>query len=294
MSQSMAELTIVKNTYNGKVRDIYDLGDTLLIVTSDRISAFDVVFPNLIPDKGKILNQISVHFFKATQSIIPNHFITDLVEEYPAELQTLKKELEGRSMLVRKTRVVPFECIVRGYISGSAWQEYQKFGTVSNMIMPEGLKESQRFPNPLFTPSTKASDGHDENISYHEMLTRIDELLAEKLKDTSIALYKYAHDFLKGKNIILADTKFEFGSIGSELYLIDEVFTPDSSRFWDVSEYVAGTSPKSFDKQYLRDYVTSIGWDKEPPAPELPMEVVEATAAKYKEAYHRITGEHLS
>jgi len=288
----MAELPVVKATYNGKVRDIYDLGDTLLIVTSDRISAFDVVFPNPIPEKGKILNQISVFFFKATQDIVKNHFITDRVEEYPAEFLPFKSELEGRSMLVKKTRVIPFECIVRGYISGSAWQEYQKFSTVSNMIMPDGLKESQKFPNPLFTPSTKSSDGHDENISYHEMLTRIDELIAEKLKDTSIALYKFAHDYLKEKDIILADTKFEFGTIGSEIYLIDEICTPDSSRFWDVQEYLVGTSPKSFDKQYLRDYVTSIGWDKEPPAPELPGEVVKATLEKYKEAYRRITGDN--
>jgi phosphoribosylaminoimidazole-succinocarboxamide synthase len=291
MSQSMAELPIVKNTYNGKVRDIYDLGDTLLIVTSDRISAFDVVFPNLIPDKGKILNQISVFFFEKTKHIVKNHFITAKVEEYPPELHPFKAELDGRSMLVKKTRVLPFECIVRGYISGSAWQEYQRFGTVSDMIMPDDLKESQRFPNPLFTPSTKATDGHDENISYHDMVSRIDENIAEHLKHISISLYKFAHDMLKDKGILIADTKFEFGTIGHEIYLIDEVFTPDSSRFWDVDEYVAGTSPKSFDKQYIRDYVLQIGWDKEPPAPELPKDVITATLSKYKEAYYRITGD---
>ncbi len=292
MSQNIAELPIVKRTYNGKVRDIYDLGDTLLIVTSDRVSAFDVVFPNLITGKGKILNQISVYFFEKTKHIIQNHFITDKVEEYPSELHPFKAEIEGRSMLVKKTRVLPFECIVRGYISGSAWQEYKRFGTVHNMIMPDGLKESQRFPKALFTPSTKAVDGHDENISYHEMASRIDELIAERLKNVSLALFKYAHDFLKGKHILLADTKFEFGTIGSEIYLIDEVFTPDSSRLWDAHEYVAGIAQTSLDKQFIRDYVQQIGWDKEPPAPELPLEVIKATLSKYKEAYHRITGEN--
>lgn len=292
MSLKIAELPIVKNTYSGKVRDIYDLGDTLLIVTTDRISAFDVVFPNMIPDKGKILNQISVFFFEKTKHIIQNHFITDKVEAYPEEFHPFRSELEERSMLVRKTRVLPFECIVRGYITGSAWQEYQRSSTISNMIMPDGMKESQRFPNPLFTPSTKATDGHDENISYHEMLSRIDVTIAEKLKDISIALYIFAGDYLKSKGILLADTKFEFGTIGSDIYLIDEIFTPDSSRFWDMNEYEVGESPKSYDKQYIRDYVQKIGWDKEPPAPELPEEVVRGTVAKYKEAYHRITGDN--
>ncbi len=280
-----------RGAWQGKVRDIYDLGDTLLLVTSDRISAFDVVFPNLIPDKGKVLNQISKYFFETTGNIVRNHLLTAEPSEYPAELHPFADYLRDRSMLVYKTRVIPFECIVRGYISGSAWNEYKKSGTVNNMMMPGDMQESQRFPQPLFTPSTKAVDGHDENISYREMLNRMDEKLAGYVKDKSIELYNYAHEILLKENIILADTKFEFGTINSEVLLIDEVLTPDSSRFWDMASYEVGKAPLSFDKQFIRDYSVSIGWDKEPPAPELPEDVIMKTRDKYIQIYQTITGD---
>lgn len=294
MHDELIKLDIIKDSKHGKVRDIYDLGDTLLLVTTDRISAFDVVFPNLIPDKGKILNGISVHFFKSTKDIIPNHFLTDQVDEYPAELMPFKDYLAGRSMLVKKTRVIPFECIVRGYISGSAWNEYKRTATVGGMMIAEDMQESQKFNTPLFTPSTKADDGHDENISYREMMAHMDEWIARTLKDKSLALFSYAHELLKKQGIILADTKFEFGTIGGEIILIDECLTPDSSRFWELESYEIGTSPKSFDKQYIRDYLSSTGWDKQPPAPALPQDVIDKTRAKYLRIYNIITGSDLS
>lgn len=293
MHDELIKLDIIKDSKHGKVRDIYDLGDTLLLVTSDRISAFDVVFPNLIPDKGKILNGISVHFFKSTKDIIPNHFLTDQVDEYPAELMPFKDYLAGRSMLVKKTRVIPFECIVRGYISGSAWNEYKRTATVGGMMIAEDMQESQKFNTPLFTPSTKADDGHDENISYREMMAHMDEWIARTLKDKSLALFSYAHELLKKQGIILADTKFEFGTIGGEIILIDECLTPDSSRFWELESYEIGTSPKSFDKQFIRDYLSSTGWDKQPPAPALPQDVIDKTRAKYLSIYNIITGSDL-
>lgn len=285
------ELSIVNKHYAGKVRDIYDLGDKLLIVTSDRVSAFDVVFPTLIPNKGKILNSISTFFFKKSAGIVANHLISDKVEDYPQQLHQFKDELEDRSMLVKKTRVIPFECIVRGYISGSAWKEYTEYGTVGETLQPEGLKESQRFPEPMFTPSTKAESGNDENISYEEMMSRMDKNICEYLKEKSLALYKFGHQFLLERELILADTKFEFGTLDGNIIIIDEILTPDSSRFWDKSEYHIGTSVKSYDKQYLRDYIVQAGWDKKPPAPELPAEIVEKTYEKYYQAYKRIAGE---
>jgi phosphoribosylaminoimidazole-succinocarboxamide synthase len=294
MHEELKKLSIVKATYHGKVRDIYDLGDKLLIVTSDRISAFDVVFPNLIPDKGRILNGISVHFFKSTRDIVENHFITDLTEEYPPELQAFAPQLAGRSMLVRKTRVIPFECIVRGYISGSAWNEYKRTNTVGGMMIAEDMQESQKFAKALFTPSTKASEGHDVNISYREMLAHMDEWIARFLKDKSLSLYSYAHDLLKKEGIILADTKFEFGSIGNKIILIDECLTPDSSRFWELDSYQIGKSPKSFDKQYIRDYLNETAWDKQSQAPKLPEEVIEKTREKYLAIYKIITGKDLT
>jgi phosphoribosylaminoimidazole-succinocarboxamide synthase len=286
------DLAIVQNTYSGKVRDIYDLGDKLLIVTSDRISAFDCVFPNTIPNKGKILNQISVFFFNATKEIIPNHFITDKVDEYPEEFKEFENELKDRSMLVKKSRVIPYEAIVRGYITGSAWKEYNKSKTVGGIIQPTDLKESQKFPEPIFTPSTKAESGHDENISFEEMKRRMDPSLAEKIKKVSLDLFNFAHEILFSKDIILADTKFEFGSYGGELILIDEVLTPDSSRFWDKNEYHLGTTLKSYDKQYIRDFISDSGWDKNPPAPELPQNVIDKTYGKYYSAYKIICGEN--
>jgi phosphoribosylaminoimidazole-succinocarboxamide synthase len=294
MHDELMKLSIIKSSKHGKVRDIYDLGDTMLLVTSDRISAFDVVFPNLIPDKGKILNGISVHFFKSTSNIVPNHLISDQVEDYPAELHPFREYLQGRSMLVKKTRVIPFECIVRGYISGSAWAEYKRTNTVGGMMIAEDMQESQKFMNPLFTPSTKAENGHDENISYREMLSHMDEWIARTLKDKSLALYSYAHDILKKQGILLADTKFEFGSIGGEILLIDECLTPDSSRFWALDSYEIGSSPHSYDKQFIRDYLNGTGWDKQPPAPNLPQDVIDKTREKYLNIYKIITGKELS
>lgn len=294
MHEELVKLSLVKAHKHGKVRDIYDLGENLLIVTSDRISAFDVVFPNLIPDKGKILNGISVHFFKSTRDIVANHLISDQVEDYPSALHPFKEYLQGRSMLVKKTRVIPFECIVRGYISGSAWNEYKRTSTVGGMMITADMQESQRFPKPLFTPSTKATDGHDENISYREMLAHMDQGIAQELKAKSEALYNYAHDLLKKSGILLADTKFEFGSIRNEILLIDECLTPDSSRFWDLDSYQIGSSPNSFDKQYIRDYLNQSGWDKQAPAPVLPAEVIDKTRQKYLEIYHIITGKELT
>jgi len=291
MFDQISQLPIVNEAWQGKVRDIYDLGDTLLLVTSDRISAFDVVFPNLIPDKGKILNGISVYYFQHTTQIISNHLISADWHYYPKPLHEFSQALADRSMLVKKTRVIPFECIVRGYITGSAWSEYKKTCTVGGMLMPEELQESQRFPHPLFTPSTKADSGHDENISYREMLNRMDEQLAVFLKDKSIALFQFAHDKLLSDNIVLADTKFEFGTIGSEVLLIDEVLTPDSSRFWDMQSYEIGKTPLSYDKQFIRDYVTQAGWDKNPPAPALAQEVIDKTREKYIQIYKIITGD---
>ncbi|HPX57369.1 MAG TPA: phosphoribosylaminoimidazolesuccinocarboxamide synthase [Candidatus Cloacimonas acidaminovorans] len=293
MYNEISQLPLVQQSRQGKVRDIYDLGETLLIVSTDRISAFDVVFPTLIPDKGKILNAISVYFFNTTKDIVPNHFITADISEYPVELQRFGEYLEERSMLVKKTRVIPFECIVRGYLSGSAWKEYKKSNTIGGMLIAEEMQESQKFPNPLFTPSTKAEKGHDENISYREFMSRMDEPLAVYIKDKSLELYSYAHDLLLKKGIILADTKFEFGTIGSEVLLIDELFTPDSSRLWSLEDYEMGKSPKSYDKQFIRDYLENSGWDKQSLPPPLPEEVIEQTRQKYLNILKIITGKEL-
>jgi phosphoribosylaminoimidazole-succinocarboxamide synthase len=293
MYNEISQLPLVQQSRQGKVRDIYDLGETLLIVSTDRISAFDIVFPTLIPDKGKILNAISVYFFNATKDIVPNHFITANISEYPVELQRFGEYLEERSMLVKKTRVIPFECIVRGYLSGSAWKEYKKSNTIGGMLIAEEMQESQKFPHPLFTPSTKAEKGHDENISYREFMSRMDEPLAVYIKDKSLELYSYAHDLLLKKGIILADTKFEFGTISSEVLLIDELFTPDSSRLWSLEDYEMGKSPKSYDKQFIRDYLENSGWDKQSPPPPLPEEVIEQTRQKYLTILKIITGKEL-
>jgi len=291
MYQKISELEIVKNSKQGKVRDIYDLGNELLIVTTDRISAFDVVFAEEIPGKGKILNQIALHFFELTRDIVPNHLISAEVQDYPAEFAEYRDYLEGRSMLVKKTRVIPFECIVRGYISGSAWAEYARNGTVGGMMVAEELKESQKFAHPLFTPTTKAEAGHDENISYREMLHCMDERIAVFLKNKSLAVYNFAHEMLLKAGIILADTKFEFGTIGNQIYLVDEILTPDSSRFWPAESYEVGKSPASYDKQYIRDFLTQSGWNKQPPAPHLPDEVIRKTLDKYEQIRKIIIGD---
>lgn len=290
MIEEISKLNIVQAHYKGKVRDIFDLGENLLIITSDRISAFDVVFPNIIPNKGKILNQIAVFFFKMTKHIIPNHLITDQVEQFPQELHLYKDYLQDRSMLVTKAKVIPFECIVRGYITGSAWKEYKISKSIGGMNLPLGLLESQKFENPLFTPSTKAQSGHDENISYEELQLRVDQNIAEKLNKKSIELYNYIQKFLAEKSIILADTKLEFGTKDNHIFLIDEIFTPDSSRFWDANSYKIGSTPKSFDKQFIRDYISDTGWNKQSPAPKLPQSVIVKSYEKYYEIYKKIVG----
>lgn len=280
----------------GKVRDVYDLGDQLLIVSSDRISAYDYVLPTLIPDKGKILNQLSVFWFKQTRNSVKNHFITANVKEYPSQLKQYEELLKGRSMLVWKTDKISIECVVRGYLSGSGWKEYRAAGKVCGVSLPKGLNESQQLPRPIFTPATKEEGGkHDQNISLEEMKKILGEALSEELKRISVSIYKFAFLKLLSARLILADTKFEFGlrkgtKGENEIFLIDECLTPDSSRFWEKKDYKHGASPLSFDKQFVRNYLDSIQWNREPPIPKLPREVVEKTRAKYLEAYERITG----
>ena len=281
-------------TNRGKVRDLYDLGDQLLIISTDRISAFDVVLPNGIPYKGQILTGLSEFWFDYTKPIVDNHIITTDVSQYPDVLQADTEALKGRSMLVRKANRIDIECVVRGYIAGSAWSEYKANGTVCGEKLPAGLTESERLPEPIFTPATKAEQGeHDENISIAEMEERIGKELSKKIIQTSFALFEAASEYAEKSGIILCDTKFEFGQIDGQLILIDEVFTPDSSRFWPKDEYKPGSSPPSFDKQYVRDYLSDIGWNKEPPAPELPAEVIRQTSEKYLEAYRLIVGREL-
>ena len=277
----------------GKVRNVYDLGDKLLIVVTDRISAFDVVFPNLIPNKGKVLNSISEFWFNYTKDIIDNHVITTDVSQYPEGLSQFKEELQGRSMLVKKIKMVEAECIVRGYLEGSGLKDYKETGCICGIKLPEGLKQGDKLPEPIFTPSTKASEGHDQNVSFEELCGVIGTDLANQLKEKSIALYNKASKYAESKGIILADTKFEFGFADGKLVVADEVFTPDSSRFWDMKEYEPGRPQKSFDKQFLREYLESITWDKKPPAPELPEDVIRNTELKYVEAYERLTGKKL-
>lgn len=277
----------------GKVRNVYDLGDKLLIVVTDRISAFDVVFPNLIPNKGNVLNSISEFWFNYTSDIIGNHMITTDVSQYPSGLSKYREELQGRSMLVRKVRMAEAECIVRGYLEGSGLKEYNTTGSICGIKLPKGLKQCQKLPEPVFTPSTKASEGHDINVSFEALADRTGLELATKLRDKSLALYTKASLHAESKGIILADTKFEFGIYNGELILADEAFTPDSSRFWDMSDFEPGRPQKSFDKQFVREYLESVTWDKKPPAPELPEYVIRNTEAKYVEAFERITGRKL-
>lgn len=284
----------------GKVRDSYDLGNRLLIITTDRISAFDLVLPSGIPDKGLVLNQLSAFWFNQTQGLVPNHLI-EVVSD-PKCLNTYLPEeshfpypayLAGRSMVVKKTRVLPVECVVRGYLSGSAWAKYQKDGTVSGLPLPEGLQESQELPQPLFTPTTKEENGHDQPVSMDEMKELVGDALAEEMKEKTLAVYSYARDYALSRGIIIADTKMEFGLDGEKLMLVDELLTPDSSRFWDASQYQAGKSQPSYDKQPVRDWLVQSGWDKEPPIPTLPPEVIEATTGRYRQAYERLTGREL-
>jgi phosphoribosylaminoimidazole-succinocarboxamide synthase len=275
----------------GKVRDIYELGDRLLIVATDRLSAFDVVLPTPIPDKGRVLTQLSLFWFGKLADVVPNHVLGS--GGFDGPLRAYAASLEGRAMLVRRTDPIPVECVVRGYISGSAWKDYQRTGAICGIPLPAGLTESDRLPEPIFTPSTKATTGHDENISFDETVARIGSALAEKLRDTSITLYRKAAEHAAARGILIADTKFEFGLCGEELIWIDEALTPDSSRFWPASEYAPGKTQPSFDKQYVRDYLEHIQWNKQPPAPALPPDVVAATRDKYREAYRRITDHAL-
>lgn len=278
----------------GKVRDIYDLGDRLLIVATDRMSAFDVVMPNPIPDKGRILTQLSKFWFDLTREIISNHVISTKVEEYPQECRAYQEDLRDRSMLVVKTEVLPVECVVRGYLAGSGWEEYQKTGEICGISLPRGLVESSKLGEPIFTPSTKAEQGlHDENISFEKMEKIVGKDLAQQLKSVSVGVYQRARDFAEKRGILIADTKMEFGIKDGKLILIDELLTPDSSRFWPKDGYRPGGSQKSFDKQYLRDYLLSIKWNKTPPAPELPEDIIKKTREKYLEAYERLVGEPL-
>ena len=275
----------------GKVRDIYELGDALLMVATDRLSAFDVVMPNPIPGKGRILTQMSRFWFEMMEGIIPNHLITADVERFPKVCHPYIDIIRDRSMLVQKAEPLSVECIVRGYLSGSGWKSYQESGRICGIELPEGLQESDRLPQSLFTPSTKADMGaHDENIPYEQVEDILGKDLAARLRDVSMAIYKKAVEFAEPRGIIIADTKFEFGLIDGKLILIDEILTPDSSRFWPKDTYQPGGPQKSFDKQYVRDYLLSLGWDQRPPAPELPPEVVANTRRKYEEALIRLTG----
>ena len=277
----------------GKVRDIYDLGDKLLIVATDRLSAFDVVMPTPIPDKGKVLTQLSLFWFDLLKDVIPNHVLS--ATEFPAPFDAFREQLAGRTMLVRKTQPLPIECVVRGYLSGSGWKEYQATGKVCGIALPSGLVESDKLPEPIFTPATKATSGHDENIPFERAAEMIGKPLAEKVRAVSIEIYNRAAAYAAPRGVILADTKFEFGTPSSnELIWIDEALTPDSSRFWPAAQYKPGGAQPSFDKQFVRDYLERIRWPKTPPGPELPPDVVAATRAKYREAYRILAGHELS
>ena len=279
----------MKQIGKGKVRDIYDVGDKLVLVTSDRVSAFDVVLPNVVPHKGAVLNRVSAFWFDYTKNVIPNHMISIDNADMPEEFQTA--EFEGRCMLVKKLKMLPVECIVRGYITGSGWASYQKNGSVCGIKLPDGLQESEKLPVPIYTPTTKATEGHDEHISFEQTVELIGEDLAVQLRDKSIEIYSMCAEYARTKGIIIADTKFEFGvDENGILVLADEVLTPDSSRFWPADEYVVGKSQKSYDKQYLRDWLKSSGWDKNPPAPTLPEDVISVTSGKYVEAFETLTG----
>ncbi len=278
----------------GKVRDIYDLGDKLLIVATDRISAFDVVLPTGIPDKGLVLTQLSAFWFELTGDIVPNHFI-QVVDSprVPGIDADLPREMIGRAMLVRKAQRIDVECVARGYLSGSGWKDYQRAGEVCGVKLPPGLKESQELFEPIFTPTTKAHEGHDLPITYEQVVELAGERAANAVRLRSLALYRYGRDYARERGIIIADTKFEFGWLDDEVILIDECLTPDSSRFWPADRYKSGGPQPSFDKQFVRDYLKEVRWNKEPPAPELPPEIVERTADKYREAFTRLTGREL-
>lgn len=277
----------------GKVRDVYAVGDDLLIVATDRISAFDCILPQGIPGKGRVLTQMSLFWFEFLSTLVPNHLIASDVRDFPEPLRQYRDQLEGRSMLVRRCRMEPIECVARGYVSGSGWKDYRRTGAICGIPLPAGLLESERLPEPIFTPATKAETGHDENISFEAAAAAVGEKTASLLRDLTLRIYAAAAHHAETQGIILADTKFEFGWHDGQLLLADEVLTPDSSRYWPRDTYAPGGAQKSFDKQFVRDYLETLDWNKQPPAPPLPEDVIEKTAEKYREAWARITGRSL-
>jgi phosphoribosylaminoimidazole-succinocarboxamide synthase len=294
-TQTVLQLDLpgIRKLKSGKVREIFDLGDRLLFVATDRISAFDCIMPNGIPRKGEVLTQISYFWFSQTESFQPNHLISRAADTLPANLQPFSDRLARRSMIVKKAKPLAIECVVRGYLSGSGWKEYRERQTVCGIKLPPGLKESSELPQPIFTPATKAESGHDENIPFEEAARITGSDIAEQARSASLKIYNFARDYARQRGIIIADTKFEFGQLDGKLILIDEVLTPDSSRFWPADQYQPGKSQPSFDKQFVRDYLETLDWNKTPPAPALPVEVVARTQAKYLEAYEKLTGQRL-
>jgi len=290
--QSFVDLPGIKKLRSGKVREVFDLGETLLFVATDRLSAFDVILPEPIPHKGAVLNQLSAFWFKRFHKI-DNHFVTADFGEFPEELRSFRAQLAGRSMVVRKAKPLPVECVVRGYLAGSGWKEYQQTQSVCGEKLPAGLKLASQLPQPIFTPATKSESGHDLNITWTECRRTLSDGQAEHVRDLSLQIYAAGRDHAAQRGIIVADTKFEFGVVDGKLLLIDECLTPDSSRFWPADQYVLGQSPPSFDKQFVRDYLETLDWDKTPPAPSLPRDVIAKTSAKYVEAFERLTGERL-
>jgi len=288
-----AELPGIKRFARGKVRDVFEVNGLLLIVATDRLSAFDVVLRDPIPGKGRVLNGLSEFWFRRFQGVVANHMLTTEPAEFPEVFRPYLSVLAGRSMLVRKARPLPVECVVRGYLAGSGWKEYEESGKVCGIELPRGLRQADKLPGPVFTPATKASTGHDENITYARMAELVGKELAAKVRDASLAVYAQAEEYARSRGIIIADTKLEFGLTDGELILIDEALTPDSSRFWDAGVYRPGTSPRSYDKQFVRDYLERVGWNKTPPAPRLPAEVVAGTSQRYREAFRLITGREL-
>ena len=293
MLVTQTELPGIKRVAQGKVRDIFEVGEHLLIVATDRLSAFDVVLPDPIPDKGWVLTQLSMFWFERFQGLVPSHVVETDAAKFPAGLVPYREQLDGRAMLVRRAKPLPVECVVRGYLAGSGWNDYQKTGAVCGIRLPAGMKQAEKLPEPIFTPSTKATAGHDENITQEQAAALVGADVAREIREVSLNIYRSAAEYALERGIIIADTKFEFGLYQGKLMWIDEALTPDSSRFWSVAEYKVGMSPPSFDKQFVRDYLLSIKWDKTPPAPRLPAEVINGTADRYREAYRLITGKTL-
>jgi phosphoribosylaminoimidazole-succinocarboxamide synthase len=287
------DLAGVERHARGKVRDVYQIGGRLLIVATDRISAFDYILGTGIPDKGKVLTQLSIFWFDFLRDLTPNHFLTARVEDYPDPFPRFRDQIEGRSMLVRRAKMIGIECVARGYISGSGWKEYRERGTVCGIKLPPGLRESDKLPEPIFTPATKAQSGHDENVPFERVCSLAGQDLAKRLRDLTLVIYTRAARYAETRGIIIADTKFEFGFVGEELVLGDEALTPDSSRFWPAGAYRPGGPQSSYDKQFVRDYLESIRWNKQPPAPPLPEEVAARTSEKYRQAYRALTGHEL-